>query len=328
VSTKTAAAQTFQQFIAAYEAVTTTNPGLLNDETALAKALFAEVKRVSPAGSVARANALSEIPQSLWDKATKLTVEEWKLVILNPIKSYKAAGTVDLSAHTVQAQMPCDIDVGFADGKADAARHAYWNALMAKRTTTAFAELFGTAHESGSTNAPSATAMDLHNNAIGRALADKYPTATEDQLLELILQQSFTLIPAGTQIPLNTTGLVYITAAAQRPFDGSYSGSLSNPDSGDAWHAVINVAQCGVAVRGNLVITRGAERQERRFNGTVSGLTTLTLAIFDPYTFENPRGLQYCAGMSTTLSGNVKALSGNWTSSNCRLGGVVTVSRP
>lgn len=319
---------TFQQFMTAYEAVTTNNPGLLNDETALAKAIFSEIKRTTPTGSDERAAALSAVKLSLWDKAQKLTVEEWKLVIVSPLNGYNASTTVDLSAQTAVAKMPCDSDIDFTNGKADAVRHAYWNALMAKRTTISFAQSFGTAHESGGTNTPSASAMDLHNNAIGRSLVEKYPTATEAELLELILQQTFTLVPSGTPIPANLTGLVYITATAQRPFDGTFTGTLTNPDSGGAWNAVFNVSQCGSVVRGNLTITRGSELQERRFTGTTTDTSHLSLSISDPYVFENPRGLRYCSAMQSNLSGNLKMLSGNWTSFNCRLGGEISISRP
>lgn len=320
---------TFTQVIVAFDTVTRASPSLLNDESALARALFDEIRAIGPAANAPRSQALSTSAGtlSLFDKAEKLTLAEWKLVILNPISSYSAAQTVDPSRDAAVTQMPCDSDVGFADGKADAVRHAYWNALMSRRTSASFAEQFATAHESGVANSESSKAMDLHNNAVGRAIAAKFPTATEDQLLELLLQQSFTYIALGTAIPAGTEGLVYISQQARRPFDGAFSGTFSNPDSGGQWIATFNFSQCGSVVRGNFRITRGEEVQERRFTGSASGESAMQLSISDPYVFENPRGLRACVGMTASLTGSLTSQSGPWSSTNCRLGGVVAVGR-
>jgi len=62
---------------------------------------------------------------------------------------------------------------GISNGRADAARHAYWNAIMTFRWNAADAEGLATAHEvSGlSDGLPhNETVMDLENNAAGRTI--------------------------------------------------------------------------------------------------------------------------------------------------------------
>lgn len=54
--------------------------------------------------------------------------------------------------------------------KADAARHAYWNCLLVRYISHAYANGIATGHENGST-VETETVMDLLNNSIGRGLA-------------------------------------------------------------------------------------------------------------------------------------------------------------
>jgi hypothetical protein len=65
------------------------------------------------------------------------------------------------------------------NGRADALRHSYWNALMTSDVGSTVAILFSTAHEMGSTKPPTMPQsqfdlerqMDLHNNIIGSTFA-------------------------------------------------------------------------------------------------------------------------------------------------------------
>ena len=327
---------TFNQVIAAFRTVTTANPTLLVDEPALSRALFDEVRRsmVGAGASTAagRAEASAAVGPAtrlaVFDLNSKLTLEEWKVVIRSPLNSARAANTIEASAQAAIDRMPCDADVGYLDGKADAVRHAYWNALMTRRTSAAFAEAFATAHEIGSTNTPAATAMDLHNNAAGRALAQRFAAATEGELLELLLQQAFTLVPAGSAIPAGLPGLVFIAERARRPFDGSFTGTLTQPDSGaGAWTLEFNLSQCGTVLRGFYRAVRGAVAFERRFSGALTSATSLTLDFAEPLAYEPAAGQGVCRAMQALLSGSERALSGPWTSARCPQGGIITIQR-
>lgn len=80
------------------------------------------------------------------------------------------------------------------DGHNDAFRHAYWNALMTKRFggpengEASFADRFATAHEGAPGNAADREAMDLHNNRVGREIAEANPNASEEELATLVRQ--------------------------------------------------------------------------------------------------------------------------------------------
>jgi hypothetical protein len=62
---------------------------------------------------------------------------------------------------------------GLHNGKADAARHAYWNGLMTLEWGAVDADGLATAHEvtgSSEGSAHNETAMDMFNNYVGRTL--------------------------------------------------------------------------------------------------------------------------------------------------------------
>lgn len=73
------------------------------------------------------------------------------------------------------------------NGRGDAFRHAYWNALMTRHLTSFFAELFATAHEDSPGQPAAERAMDLHNNAEGRRIGMVNPGATDAQLAALVM---------------------------------------------------------------------------------------------------------------------------------------------
>lgn len=332
---------TFNQVITAFRAVTAANAALLNDEPALARALFDEVKRASgiaQAGAAARPFAAAATAAtategrartlSAFNLDSKLTLEEWKLVIRRPLDSARAAPTIEVSAQAAVDLWPCDADVDFSDGKADAFRHAYWNALMARRISPAFAELFASAHEVGSSNTPAATAMDLHNNAFGRAFAVRFAAAGESELAQLLAQQPFSFVAAGAAMPAATAALVFVSERARRPFDGRFTGTLTQPDSGPgAWAVEVDLAQCGAVLRGSLRASRNGARVERRFVGTTGGAVAVTLTVADPQPFEPGEAQSACLGMQATLTGNEQALAGTWTSPACPQGGTIDLRR-
>ncbi|GIG89468.1 DUF6973 domain-containing protein [Plantactinospora endophytica] len=75
---------------------------------------------------------------------------------------------------------------GADDGHNDAFRHAYWSARVAQEFGEDFAERYGTAHEAERLNAPDREAMDLHNNALGRAIGVAHPNATPGEVAGLV----------------------------------------------------------------------------------------------------------------------------------------------
>lgn len=312
---------TIEEVIAAYEKLTTDDPALKNDEEALGRQLFNYFKYGKATGLTNR----QLTPNDIGDIAQRLTYEEWKIVILNPNKSYKAYKTVAPAGTAARNNYPCDADAGYEDSKADAVRHAYWNILMAKNIDSEFAEKMATAHESEGGNSY-ATKMDLHNNAVGRQLVKDNPTATTDQLLEVLIQGKFTYLNEGDAIPADNAALVYFKA--KRVYDGTYTGSMTNPDSnGGPWTLELSLNQCGDVIRGQFEITRpNSSMQKRRFTGKVVG-NSITLDVATPYEFENPNGLTPCNNMVIKLNGDSTSLAGKWTSSNCSKGGDLNASK-
>ena len=93
----------------------------------------------------------------------------------------------------------CDTHFGKShhqNNQANAFRHALWNVLIIQYNkqrslarATAWAKRFTDWHEEFAPNAPLAKAMDLHNNAIGRALITQFPREEEPVYVEQLLKK-------------------------------------------------------------------------------------------------------------------------------------------
>lgn len=77
---------------------------------------------------------------------------------------------------------------GGTDGHADAFRHAYWNARMTQQYGEEWAREFATAHERNPSSHHVPVAMDLHNNEVGRSIAQANPDASPEELATLVEQ--------------------------------------------------------------------------------------------------------------------------------------------
>ncbi|GAB4498807.1 MAG: hypothetical protein OHK0052_12750 [Anaerolineales bacterium] len=111
--------------------------------------------------------------------------EEEKLIKNNPIEMLKLIDTPNKAVAETQSRFNGD---KMEDDKADAFRHAYWNALMTKYSSKDFAEQVGTAHEFASTKSLAKT-MDLHNNEIGREIGEIYKDRSDDEIADAIQHQ-------------------------------------------------------------------------------------------------------------------------------------------
>ncbi|WP_436493484.1 DUF6973 domain-containing protein [Actinokineospora sp. HUAS TT18] len=77
---------------------------------------------------------------------------------------------------------------GMEDGHSDAYRHAYWNAMMANDFGAEWTEDYATAHERGPGGTDTSHAMDLHNNEVGRRIAEEHPGASREELSAYVEQ--------------------------------------------------------------------------------------------------------------------------------------------
>ncbi|PKA98336.1 hypothetical protein B0O79_2022 [Flavobacteriaceae bacterium MAR_2009_75] len=305
---------TYAAFNLAYEKVVNANSDLLNSEDELSREIFDEIKANGSSSQLSSTNS-----ETFFNLTSSMTKAEWRVVLENPSAAFKIIPSVGTSYTNAVTYFPCDEDVSFSGAKADALKHAIWNALMVKNSNTEFAEKMSTARETATDN-KDFKAMNLHNNAFGIELGSKFPEATEEQLLVLLLEQNYTLVKGSSEISDKLNGLVFLKG--EREYDAVMVGSFGNPDSGGPWDMKINFSHCWNTVRGRFTIIRGEALQERRFSGILSN-DKMTLDVSDPYIFENPEGLRACVNIIMSLEGDTNGLSGSWTSTNCYLGGEV-----
>ncbi|MEV5598753.1 hypothetical protein [Streptomyces sp. NPDC052496] len=114
------------------------------------------------------------------------------------------------------------------DGHMDAFRHAYWNALMAQRFGVDWAERYGTAHERLPGNPSDREAMDLHNNEIGRRIAQNNPTATPAELAAKIQEA----VQGGKTVVLDRDGKLVPSDKVEIGAHGHTNKVPGAPDQG------------------------------------------------------------------------------------------------
>jgi len=107
--------------------------------------------------------------------------------------------------------------------------------------------------------------------------------------------------------------------------NGAFSGTLSNPDLAKNWDARLDIKQCGPAVNGLLSLSSADGLSfKRRFEGEWrAGQLRLSFAF--PYSHTLDVGQSACVGMAAQLTINANVMVGNWTSTNCESGGVISV---
>lgn len=108
-----------------------------------------------------------------------------------------------------------------ANGKANAYRHALWNWWICNKTyainqdqerAMAWAKKITDLHEKLAPNPMIETAMDLHNNAVGRELFYNNHTSNTNEIVNILLKmiQQSQRINSELEIPSNKHILVYI----------------------------------------------------------------------------------------------------------------------
>jgi len=99
---------------------------------------------------------------------------------------------------------------GLYGGLADAFRHTYWSARLAQHFGTEWTERLTTAHERLPSADPVATAMDLHNNEIGRSLGAAFPAASRELLQDLVT----TAVTEGKTVQIDPAGRLRRTGSS------------------------------------------------------------------------------------------------------------------
>jgi hypothetical protein len=316
---------TYTQFSKAYNRIKSQNPNINVDSVDFPRILFDQAKLETRSSDTKSRNFLDTLLAISW--------EEWKVITANLGSAMLGINTKPDASSSAEIQYPCDIEEFFHNNKADAVRHAYWNALMAKRAASVFgleqgllfAEKMATAHEIGSVNIKTETAMDLSNNATGRRIFKENPNASDEQLLQLIASLPFEYFASDAEIPLNDSRLAYFEG--KRTMDGSWSGSFTNPDSGGPWQTTYYFNQCGKTIRGEFHGTRGTDKAKRRFTGTITG-DKIELDISYPFEWEiaNPNS-RPCENTRASITVSSQNISGGWVSSTCRLGGSISLTK-
>lgn len=145
----------------------------------------------------------------------------WKLFLLSikyPVYVIPTLRATSKSFLNAKKEFP---ELHGKKGKANAYRHAYWNALICfycykwkkdGRRIVAWSRLITSKHEELSPNEPIDTAMDLHNNKIGINLFISGNFKTEDEISERIKYklQSAKKIVTPKDVELHPLELVYI----------------------------------------------------------------------------------------------------------------------
>lgn len=152
-----------------------------------------------------------------------MNIEEMILCFNHPLCARDTNKLKDIALEEAPRQFPHDLfpctNSPETDTKADAFRHAYWMALLTKHVNPScenWAKKIGDAHEYGGSGADHI--MDLHNNEVGRKVAESNPGASDEQLSTIIknLKYSFYNKNEILNATLPSNELVYIVDCPQK----------------------------------------------------------------------------------------------------------------
>ncbi|UAK33389.1 wnt family protein [Nocardia asteroides] len=138
-----------------------------------------------------------------------------------PAAVFEHAELTQDAKDTAEQVFPASVD----DGKGDAFRHAYWNALMTQKYGEDWTKEFATAHEKSGGNTPQREAMDLYNNELGRKVALAHPDASPEEMKELIRNE----INNGNAIVIENKELDGTTT---KPAQITWSNAVSEAQTG------------------------------------------------------------------------------------------------
>ena len=105
-----------------------------------------------------------------------LTQKEKDFVKKHPITAYSFKQAADKARKEAKKRYS---GPGLHNGKGDAFRHAYWNALMVKADGEVLAKEFADAHEKNPNQPAKEKAMDLHNNSVGRSIGMRHRRSSD-----------------------------------------------------------------------------------------------------------------------------------------------------
>ncbi|WP_103863852.1 hypothetical protein [Aquimarina sp. I32.4] len=160
---------------------------------------------------------------NVWGLVKQLSFRQFyrlaKTMLQNPLFIYPTL------IATRRTMIICDQLFGkehHGNGKANAFRHALWNVLIcksvlyktkSKEKSVDWAQKITDMHEELAPNEPIATAMDLHNNKIGRDVFLKQDVCFEEEKVITLLQeqlQNAKVIKEINEVSVYTNDLVYL----------------------------------------------------------------------------------------------------------------------
>jgi len=122
-------------------------------------------------------------------QSTFITPGEYELLLNSDgeINNWRLFQMGSLARHALNTTAQLFPGESLHNSRADAFRHAYWNALMTQTFGADYAQAFTTAHESSPDSIREEQFMDLHNNAVGRAIGSANPYMRPEMLQKLVM---------------------------------------------------------------------------------------------------------------------------------------------
>ena len=157
---------------------------------------------------------------NIWQRIKKLSFKQLlKLGLVFIKRPLLIAPTLKASTKAMQISQKHYGNAQHKSGKANAFRHAIWNVLLAKiahknddASAIQWADNVTTLHEKLAPNAPLETAMDLHNNKIGRQLFSEVKSLSEDEMIQYLKDKTEDAkqISKPQDVEMHLNDLVYI----------------------------------------------------------------------------------------------------------------------
>lgn len=294
------------ELLAVLRIITGASANLRDDPDRFTRELFDGVRDAIASGNpVAGVN-----PDELFELAVdQLTRESWRVILNDPLRGVVTSEVFDQALRSALQNYSCDAHDSHIGAKTEAFFQVLWLILILQFSGEEFVDEF--AREQSAGLSVSAANMLLSNTRFASRIFSQFPTASFDDLVQLLLTSPFQFVIGG-----EASDALSFTANRQA-LDGRYTGT-ANAVLGSDENVVLHVNRCNNDVRAQLLVLNndGSTDAQWRLTGTVDAAGAVVLRSASQLTryFVSSK-TSLCGDLTLTLTDVANTLSGQWDAS-------------
>jgi len=209
------------ELLAVLKFITSATANLRDDPDRLARELFDGVRDAVAGSEPVPGVNLDELFELAVDQLTR---ESWRVILNDPLRGIVATEVFDRALRAALQNYSCDAHDSHIGAKTEAFFQVLWLILILQLTSDEFIDQFADKQSEGLSVA--AANMLRSNAQFASEVFDQFPTASIDDLIQLLLTAPFKFVPGGSA----PQALSFVSN--QQPLDNRYSGTVNRSVSG------------------------------------------------------------------------------------------------